>query len=355
MKFNVIFLFAAVMMMTTACSDDDDKSGLFSGNDISGKVSLARDTQTKEATLNVGVSGEWKLYAGQSVETINFKEPVLTGNTQGDHPLNVSTSSRTYFQLVSTEGRAVFAERRLPISNYHFRDMGGYKTADGRYVKWGKVFRADEFLSITDDDLQYLNALPLRTIVDFRSAEEASGHPNLKPESVKSVQDLNISIGNLTAILMGMAMDGSIATVTREEIIALMCDTYRQFVTEEECINHFKTLFALLQNEENTPLVYNCSIGKDRTGIVSYLFLTSLGVSESVAMEDYLLTNEYKVADKYAQYTTMMPALKPLFEANSDFLQAAIQQIKKDHGSVEDFLTKTLSVDLAKMKKLYLY
>lgn len=357
MKMKFIYVLSVMALTLTSCGDDDDEKGndFFSENDISDKVSIERDDYTKAATLYVDVAGEWSLYAGSSVETINLEQPVLTGNGKGEHTVDVSNTSRSYFQLVSTEGKATFAERHLPIDScYHFRDMGGYKTTDGKFVKWGKVFRTDELIRISEGALSYLNSLPLKTIADFRSVDEAEDGPQMLP-STTSVKDLNISVGNLYDIIFGMVGDGSIATVTRDEIIEIMSDMYRKFVTEEECIEQFKALFVLLQDENNLPLAYNCSIGKDRTGIASFLFLTSLGVSEDTAREDYYLTNSFNVADKYAQYTAMLPAIKPLFEANNDYLNAAIEQIKKDHGSVNDFLTKTLNVDLAKMKSIYLY
>jgi len=356
MKMKFIFAASILALMTTSCNDDDDntKTDLFPGNEIMGKASITREKSSKKATLDIDINGDWDLYVGPSVERIDLSLPVLSGNKKGKYPIDIDNTYRSYFQLVTQEGKALLAERCLPLDScYHFRDMGGYKTTDGKLVKWGKVFRTDEFKSINDADLEYLNTLPLRTIVDFRSKEEAKGHPNLQPASVKAVHDLNISIGNITGILTGMG--AGLYTITREEIIEIMSDTYRQFVTEDECIDRFKSLFELLQNEDNLPLVYNCSIGKDRTGIVSYLFLTSLGVSEKVALEDYLLTNSYNVADKYAAITTLMPALKPLFEANETYINAAITQIKEDHGSIENFLTNQLNVDLAKMKSIYLY
>ncbi len=356
MKMKFICAVSILALMATSCGDDDDDKGKSPNldNDISEKVSIERDTYTKEATLAVDVNGEWKLYAGSTAEGIDLTTPVLTGKGKGEHTVNVSNTARSYFKIISDEGQATFAERRLPIDScYHFRDMGGYKTTDGKIVKWGKVFRTDELIHVSDGALAYLNGLPLKTIVDFRSITEAAMGQQKLPASVINIQDLNISIGNLTEILLGMG--AGLATITREEIIELMSDMYRDFVTEEECIEQFKALFGLLQNEGNLPLAYNCSIGKDRTGIASFLFLTSLGVSEDVAIGDYQLTDSYNVASKYEKYTSIFPGLKPLFEANPDFIKAAIDQIKKDNGSVENFLTNKLNVDLAKMKSIYLY
>ncbi len=356
MKMKSIYALILIAFLVVSCNDDDDKiPPFFSGNDITDKASIEINDD-KEVTLKVDVAGEWSLYAGPSVEQIDFSTPILKDNKKGDYKIDVKTDKRTYYQLAASEGKAILAERRLPIDScYHFRDMGGYKTTDGKFVKWGKVFRTDEFNRINSSGVAYLNSLPLKSIIDFRSVEEAGEQPNIAPESVKNKYDLNISIGSISNIIYAMVDDKSIFTATEEKMTEIMSNTYLQFITEEECISKFKEFFSILQNENSAPLVYNCSIGKDRTGISSYLFLVSLGVSEDTALKDYLLTNTFGVSEKYRGYIAMLPAIKPLFEAKEVYIKTAINQIKKDHGSIENFLTQTLNVDLNKMKSLYLY
>ena len=52
--------------------------------------------------------------------------------------------------------------------------MGGYKTEDGRTVKWGKIYRSDNLHSLTDEDLKYMKRLNIKSVVDFRSLEKVS-------------------------------------------------------------------------------------------------------------------------------------------------------------------------------------
>ena len=58
--------------------------------------------------------------------------------------------------------------RKLPFTGAHnFRDLGGYKTSDGKTVKWGKVYRSDNLHSLTDEDLKYMERLNLKSVVDY--------------------------------------------------------------------------------------------------------------------------------------------------------------------------------------------
>jgi len=56
----------------------------------------------------------------------------------------------------------------------------------------------------------------------------------------------------------------------------------------------YSALMEALASEENLPLVFHCTHGKDRAGVASAVLLMALGVSEDIAREDYLLSNVYR-------------------------------------------------------------
>ncbi|MCC8146505.1 MAG: tyrosine-protein phosphatase [Bacteroidales bacterium] len=237
-------------------------------------------------------------------------------------------------------------KRHLPLEGgYNFRDLGGYPTADGRMVKWNTVFRADDLGTLTENDLEYLAGIPLVSIVDFRGAIEMEKAPDLIPVSVKEVYNYSIMPGNMDVTQMQVLSE----TIPMEK---LMEKVYTLLVTDPEIIDQYRKFFALLQNSENTPLLFHCSAGKDRTGMAAALFLLSLGVDEETVIEDYLLSNKY-VEAKYAPMVAQYPQYKPAFIVDRNFIEIALNQIKTDHGSVENYLKDILHVDLEKIKKLY--
>lgn len=341
-------LLISFILVFISCNKEIKKEVGFSGEDISQNVSIIRDKDTKKAIFNINIDTPWALYAGNSVENIDLQHPVSQGTTKGNYPINVNDTARSYFQLITAKGNAILSEQHLPMSGgYNFRDLGGIKTTDGKYVKWGKVLRSDDLYKLTDADLNYLASIPLITIVDFRAQSEIDDAPDRIPSSVKTDYACLITPGRLNSFDL-------IRGLTTQQMDSAMMDMNRLFVTDSTIINQYRAYFDLLQNEKNIPLMFHCSAGKDRTGMGAALFLYSLGVDEEVIMNDYLLSNRY-LSNKYASLVTEYPTMKPLFVVKPDFLKAGIEQIKREHGSIENYLTKVLHVNIKKMRKLYLY
>jgi Protein tyrosine/serine phosphatase len=238
-------------------------------------------------------------------------------------------------------------ERILPLEGgFNFRDLGGYKTVSGKTVKWGKVFRSEEMSSLTPSDLDYLNNIPLRTVVDFRSEEEIYESPDKIPASVTDCYELTINPGRHSSMT-------DISMLTTENGEGFMKEIYCSFVTEKAIIDRYKFFFLLLQKESKMPLLFHCTAGKDRTGMGAALFLASLGVDEETIFEDYILSNK-QLEDKYKSIIERIPQLIALLEVRPQYLQAGFDQIKKDHTSIENYILNILGVNIDLMKELYL-
>src|SRR5712664_4635735 len=54
----------------------------------------------------------------------------------------------------------------------NFRDLGGYRTRDGRAVRWRQIFRSNHLGHLTEADIEVLRPLGLKSAFDFRGTEE---------------------------------------------------------------------------------------------------------------------------------------------------------------------------------------
>lgn len=371
MKRHFVYALSLLAMIAVSCDDDDKNDpttpvtppavitdAQFAGEDLLGKglVSLERNKNTKTAFITVNMTGDWQLYAGPTVDDINFKDTLLSGSGELTDSLKITVDTRSYFQFVHGEDMAILAERHLPMTGkYNFRDLGGFRTTDGKHVKWGLMFRSDELnAELTEADYAYLNSIPLTSIIDFRSAEEKEAEPDVPPTSVKNVYELELGPGNLA----GMSVPQILGS-TEAELDEIMVEMNREFVTDSICIAQYTHFFDYLEDEANLPLIFHCSAGKDRTGMGSFLFLSSLGVDEETIMDDYLFSNDClreKYEKKYGKDAfEAFPQLNVLTGVKREYLQTAIDQIKTDHGTIENYLTSVLGADIEKMKSIYLY
>ena len=185
-------------------------------------------------------------------------------------------------------GATVAAERRVGLNGpVNFRDLGGYKSADGRRVRWGRVFRSDALL-LDDEDLEDFAGLGIRTVYDLRSDIERQATPNRLPEEAPpAVVVLPLVSDNPDANpLVGIeSTDG-------EDFLAHL---YGHIL--EHSATNFGAVLTGLSETDHLPAVFHCAAGKDRTGMVAAVLLSILGVSLEDILDDYELTSRYRTTE----------------------------------------------------------
>ena len=254
--------------------------------------------------------------------------------------------------------------RKLPFTGAHnFRDLGGYKTEDGRALKWGKIYRSDDLHLLTDEDLKYLSRLNIKSVVDFRSDEERESEPDrLNPDMTQLLLPIKFqpeelddeTLKNLMKNLTFGTLDSS--NLLRDFNIVIVKD----FATE------YKKFFRHVIENNAEPIVFHCTAGKDRAGFASAMILTVLGVPREKVIEDYLLTNTY-VKD-HVDSEMLEIELKTFFRADTDnlrkinlveerYIQAAFDTIDSEWGGMDNYISGALGLseeDILKLKDFYL-
>ncbi|MCR9105924.1 MAG: tyrosine-protein phosphatase [Gammaproteobacteria bacterium] len=233
----------------------------------------------------------------------------------------------------------------------NFRDLGGYPTTDGRQVKWGLLYRTGTLAHATASDLQALQALQLRTLIDFRSTQEKEEEPNHLPDPVpfRVVEIPTLDEGNATLVseIFERVETGNFEGFDPD---ATMIAGNRQFATE------FTPQFSLFMQEiiaaEGAPVLWHCSAGKDRTGFAAAVLLRILGVDQATVMRDYLASQAPALESRKS--TLMMlrlfkgeeaaDKLAVLMGVEEAWLTAAFEEIDAHWGSFDNYVREGLGL-----------
>jgi protein-tyrosine phosphatase len=297
-------------------------------------------------------AGPVQVFASSRPDRIDSAKPLLTVQKAPADVFVPGASGRVYFHLKpASGGTRVVSVRRLPLEGAkNFRDLGGYRTADGHYLRWGLVYRSNYLANLTPKDYEYLKSLGIRVICDVRA----------DPERMRSPTRW---IGNPPEFLnlpIGPSRDG---TLTPEElkrrvdsINAQTKDTIRGY---DYAVSGAAQYGKILQRIAvgDLPLVEHDTSGKDRAGLFAAILLTSLGVPRDVVIQDYLLTTKYMLAlDAIASTTADLqkifglpeppdaPTVKAIMTTRRETLEATLDAITKTYGSFDGYLRDGLKV-----------
>ena len=230
----------------------------------------------------------------------------------------------------------------------NFRDLGGYATADGRTMRWRKIFRSNHLGHLTGADADVVRGLGVTRAFDFRGTEErTSAACAVKEITVHSLPIEPTVVAALRAKLQARALLSA-------DALEIMRESYRGYVRLNT--HSFRELFSHLLGEE-TPLVIHCTAGKDRTGFACALILHALGVPESVIGEDYLLTNRFYRRDPASAPDLPDEVKQAIGSVNASFLAAGFETINERYGDLEGYFRDGLGVgqrERAELKKRYL-
>lgn len=276
-------------------------------------------------------------------------------------------AKRWYFQVVPAKGAysVETATRGVGVQGaLNTRDLGGYRTANGRIVKYGEVFRSDSFGKATDAGVAKLAGLDLDAVYDFRvTGEIGSNGPNRLPAGVAS-REVPLSDGGVLATVVQAVSSGD--PVKQQEMLGdgkaqkFMEDVNRSFVNDPAKRAEFTQVLKAIAAGDR--VAFNCSAGKDRTGWMAATLLTALGVDKSTVYADYLASNDYLKPSIDATINGMVASgalqnpelVRPLLGVQTSYLDAGFDEVRKVYGSFDNYLRSGLGIDSLTLAKLKL-
>lgn len=262
-------------------------------------------------------------------------------------PASLPDEQRETHRIVNFEG----------VDN--FRDLGGYRTADGRRVKWGTLFRSGTFAETSRADAQVLANMGLSALIDFRSTaekdEEPNQLPNPAPFDIIEIPTLDGGDNSVADEIMARIEDGDFDDFNPD---SFMIQANRQFV--DEFTPQFSEFIQVLLQAQGKPVVWHCSAGKDRTGYAAAIILRILGVPMETIYTDYMLSKEPALAARQRELTLLRllkgdvtaDKLTVLLGVEREWLEAAFERIDSRWGSFDNYIKNGLQLSDAQILQL---
>src|SRR4051812_42403704 len=237
----------------------------------------------------------------------------------------------------------------------NWRDLGGYRAANGRVTKWDCVYRSDGLDQLTDADLDVIADLGIKLVIDFRVDREVGENPSRLPDHPE-LRRQRLPIGGDEVegkSVLELIQAGDVTTYTADEMAAVYERLLEDFATS------FGEVVAHAADPANHPMVFHCTAGKDRTGLMAMLLLGALGVSDDDIVSDYELTTHYRsnkrieiLRPQLEKAGVDIELVRPFLTAQAPVMAATVARLHRDYGSIEAFLLARTGVDRGTVDQL---
>lgn len=252
-------------------------------------------------------------------------------------------------------------EKQLEIKKVtNFRTIGNIKNVDGRILKEGKFYRSAHLHRLKKKSFKTFENLGIKEIIDLRNSKEISQSPdvilqNVDHKNYSAFEDEGDQLDQAKKLVLKGKVKGTDADQR-------MLDFYKTYATENPEIIK-KIIHEILDSED--PVLYHCTAGKDRTGIITALILTILKFDRTTIYNDYLLSNNYRkqLVEKRLHLANNLHFLYPKMDLNvieklswveKNYLKTAFSEIDKKYGSIDIYIHQNLGISKNKRNEYIL-
>lgn len=252
---------------------------------------------------------------------------------------------------------------------FNTRDLGGIPTADG-VIKTGKLIRSGKLYKIPDSTVDALRKMNVKTVIDLRIPTECEEAPDTLWEGVNYVH-LPVLCTATPGITLEKSMRKTMAIEARRikkefgSADNYMTEMYRSVLFSEEPKKYLAQALRLIVDNEDC-ILWHCSGGKDRAGILAMLVECLLGVDEKIILQDYVASHYFQRAHFFWNRfgLVVFPFLSLRFKkilfgmmaTKTKYIKTPMEDIKRKYGSVTEYCKAELGVtdeDIATLKEKY--
>jgi protein-tyrosine phosphatase len=233
----------------------------------------------------------------------------------------------------------------------NFRDVGGHATATGARMRSGVVFRSGHLADATEPDLQRLESLGIRTIVDLQDLSDIAAHGEDRlpagatlihaPGAIDVSEPFHALMASGTAEEIQSAFPpGSAYELMLALATGWPCDDGR-------CAQLSKVMRCIIESEGAT--LVHCAAGKDRTGFAAAVVQLAADVPDEAIVADYIRSNELRrtqiaaTLDGFAQ-RGLHDLLEAIVVLREEYIRGFLESLHNKWGNVEEYFRRGLNL-----------
>lgn len=219
--------------------------------------------------------------------------------------------------------------RRLPLAGApNTRDLGGYASAGG-VTRWQQFIRSASTFSMLPQDIEALREYGIKTAIDLRSDTERQSQPSALEMADGFICHHVPMLDQMNSSHFSQLLPSSMG----ELYISMLDDSSAGFAK----------VFSIFAASTG-GILFHCTGGKDRTGMVSMLLLQLAGVADADIIADYAVSELYM----WNLFKQQQEALRGnaggqnipdyLFRSQPKDMVMALQHLAGTYGTAEKYL-----------------
>lgn len=254
--------------------------------------------------------------------------------------------------------------KRIRYRHVHaLRDLSRCHTFSNVEIKKGVLFRSGYLCKFKKEQAnEFAEEFNIGTVIDLRTDAEVKNAPDAHLDGIKyyhipileEFDNPLITKENRNKILLDISKNkgGAVKYLGR---------VYRKMVSDDYCLGQFKKVFEVLLNvDDDKAIIFHCTQGKDRTGVLAALILYAFGLDRGAICYDYRrFNNAYRfknfmisvlVAFRFMSFKVSKD-LYYLQMAHKKLISAVFDEIESKYKSREKFFNDALDLDAEKLQQ----
>lgn len=200
------------------------------------------------------------------------------------------------------------------VSNMRLLD--GYINKENRQIKSMSLIRSNLPFKMSETEINYLLTNNIKTIIDFRTSDEINRKPSI--------------LSNNKFNYYNISLKGHKCQKYEKDIPS----NYIEIIDDREKI---KEVLILILNSK-TNVLYHCTSGKDRTGVITMLIMLILNCYEKDIIADYSLSYSY-IYDDIEKFHELNPKLpKFIGDSKPSYMLKTLKLFFDKYKSIDNYL-----------------